>query len=60
MRGQPGGGNRLAGVLVGLLVFLGTALAVRFARDRLGVEVGPLVAVAALLVAVVVALSRRR
>ncbi len=46
-------------LLLGLLVFVGTALAVRLVRDRLGVSIAPLVLVLALLLAVAVALARR-
>ncbi len=58
--GESGRGKALGTVLLGLVVFLATAVAVRFARDRLGVEIGPLVVVGALLVAIIMAALRRR
>ena len=58
--GEPGRGRAIGTVLVGLVVFLVTAIVVAFARDRLGVEIRPLVVVGALLVAIVVAALRMR
>ena len=60
--GPDGRGGRPAwtGLLLGCLVFVGTALAVRLVRERLGVSIAPLVIVGALLLAVAVALARRR
>ena len=60
--GPDGRGGRpaWAGLLLGCLVFVGTALAVQLVRERLGVSIAPLVIVGALLVAVGVALARRR
>ncbi len=60
--GPDGRGGRPAwtGLLLGFLVFLGTALAVRLVRERLGVSIAPLVIGGALLLAVAVALARRR
>ena len=55
-----GGRPAWTGLLLGLLVFVGTALAVRLVRERLGVSIAPLVLVGALLLAVAVALARRR
>ena len=54
------GGRPAPTGLLGFLVFVGTALAVQLVRDRLGVSIAPLVIVGALLLAVAVALARRR
>ena len=55
-----GGRPAPTGLLPGFRVFVGTALAVQLVGDRLGVSIAPLVLVGALLLAVAVALARRR
>ena len=57
---RPRWGRAFAAVLLGIAVFLGTSVAVEFAGERLGFSVRPLVVVAALLVAIAVAVWRRR